>query len=148
MPWSQYAAYFTHKFWNDHVYEGDPDLAKKDAENIYQRRSREDTEKLEQRREEEDDGTIHEPRDWITNTVLEMDLHAIRCLIGEVMQRQPDYAAGPHKRFTSKGSYAYWERKGQRARRYGPAQFQYGVQQEQSEGAGGLYKIHHFEGVV
>ena len=119
MAWSQYSAYFTQKFWTDHVYEGNPDQAKKDAENIYQR------------------------REVTVSSVLEMDLHAIRCLVGEVTRRQAEYAGGGL--FTSENSYAYWERKGKRAKRKGPARFRYGVRKEAGDA---LYKIHHFDGVM
>lgn len=124
MSWAHFSGYFTAKFWSDHVYEGDQQLAKKDAERIYMR------------------------RDVSVSSVLEMDLHALRCLVGEVTRRQAEYAAEPAGEFTSEGSYAYWERRLKRARRFGPSHFRYGVRKEAAEGAGGLYKIHHFGGVV
>jgi hypothetical protein len=63
--------------------------------------------------------------------------------MGEITKRQSEYAAKPQGIFTSVQSFAYWERRGQRARRLGPAQFLYGVKNEN-----GFYKIHHFDGVV
>jgi hypothetical protein len=119
MPWAQFSGYFTEKFWKDHVYEGDEAQAKRDAEEIYQR------------------------RDVGVSSVLEMSLHAIRILVGEVTRRQGEYAGNAQGIFTSEKSFAYWERKGKRARRRGPAQFKYAVQRED-----GVYKIHHFDGVV
>jgi hypothetical protein len=120
MPWAQFSTYFTEKFWKDHVYEGDEDQAKRDAEAIYQR------------------------RDVDVSSVLEMSLHAIRILVGEVTRRQAEYAgAAPRTIFTSESSFSYWERKGKRAKRKGPAQFRYAVRRED-----GVYKIHHFDGVV
>jgi hypothetical protein len=119
MPWAQFSGYFTEKFWKDHVYEGSEEQAKRDAEEIYQR------------------------RDVGVSSVLEMSQHAIRILVGEVTKRQTDYAGDASGIFTSKGSYAYWERKGKRAKRRGPAQFKYAVKHED-----GTYKIHHFDGVV
>jgi hypothetical protein len=120
MSWAQFSGYFTEKFWKDHVYEGDESQAKRDAEEIYQR------------------------RDVDVSSVLEMSLHATRILVGEVNRRQAEYAAaGPRVIFTSDGSFAYWERKGKRAKRKGPAQFKYAVKHED-----GVYKIHHFDGVV
>lgn len=119
MPWAQFSWYFTEKFWKDHVYEGDEQQAKRDAEEIYQR------------------------RDVSVSSVLEMSLHAIRILVGEVTRRQEEYAANSAGAFTSEQSFAYWERKGKRARRRGPAQFKYGVKLEDA-----VYKIHHFDGVV
>lgn len=121
MPWAQFASYFTEKFWSDHVYEGDEAQAKKDAERVYQR------------------------RDVSVSSVLELDLHAIRCLVSEINARQSEYAANPRAIFTSNGSYAYWERKKKRAKRLGPAQFRYVVKKESGSE---LYKIHHFDGVV
>src|SRR6516225_8599901 len=115
MPWAQYSTYFTEKFWKDHVYEGDETEAKRDAEAIYQR------------------------RDVTVSSVLELDRHAVRMLVGEVNRRQVEYANGGI--FTSKDSFAYWERKGKRAKRRGPAQFNYAVREED-----GVYKIHHFDG--
>src|SRR4051812_27436466 len=119
MPWAQFSGYFTEKFWKDHVYEGDDDLAKRSAEEVYLR------------------------RDVSVSTVLEMDAHAIRILVGEVTRRQAEYAGAPHENFTSETSFAYWQRKGKHAKRNGPARFRYGVRQED-----GVYKIHHFAGVV
>jgi hypothetical protein len=120
MSWAQFSGYFTEKFWKDHVYEGDESQAKRDAEEIYQR------------------------REVDVSSVLELSLHAIRILVGEVTRRQGEYAtAEPRKIFTSQSSFAYWERKGKRAKRYGPSQFRYAVKQED-----GVYKIHHFDGVV
>ena len=119
MSWSQYSGYFTEKFWKDHVYEGDADLAKRDAERVYLR------------------------RDVRVSTVLEMGLHAIRVLVGEVTRRQPEYAGDANGTFTSETSFDYWERKGKRARRLGPAHFRYAVRHED-----GVYKVHHFDGVV
>ena len=119
MPWAQYSTYFTEKFWKDHVYEGNESQAKRDAEEIYQRRN------------------------VSISSVLELDPHAIRILVGEVTRRQPEYAANPHDTFTSAQSSAYWERRLKRAKRMGPAQFQYGVKLED-----GVYKLHHFAGVV
>ena len=117
MPWAQYSTYFTEKFWKDHVYEGDETEAKRDAEAIYQR------------------------RDVTVSSVLELDRHAVRMLVGEVNRRQVEYANGGI--FTSNDSFAYWERKGKRAKRRGPSQFNYAVRHED-----GVYKIHHFDGVV
>jgi hypothetical protein len=117
MPWAQYSTYFTEKFWKDHVYEGDEERAKGDAEAIYQR------------------------RDVNVSSVLELDRHAVRILVGEVNRRQAEYANGGI--FTSEDSFAYWERKGKRAKRYGPSQFNYAVRQED-----GVYKMHHFDGIV
>jgi hypothetical protein len=117
MPWAQYSGYFTEKFWKDHVYEGNESQAKGEAEAIYQR------------------------RDVNVSSVLELDRHAVRILVGEVNRRQGEYAAGGI--FTSQDSFAYWERKGKRAKRRGPSQFNYAVRQED-----GVYKIHHFDGVV
>jgi len=119
MPWAQFSTYFTEKFWKDHVYEGDEQQAKRDAEEIYQR------------------------RDVSVSSVLEMSLHAVRILVGEVTRRQPEYAGNAQAIFTSENSFAYWERKGKRARRLGPTQFRYGVKHED-----GVYKIQHFDGVV
>jgi hypothetical protein len=119
MSWAQFSGYFTQKFWKDHVYEGSERLAKRDAEEIYQR------------------------RDVSVSSVLEMDRHAIRVLVGEITRRQPEYAAAPNAIFTSQHSFAYWERRLKRAKRMGPAQFRYGVRYED-----GVYKIHHFDGVV
>lgn len=122
MPWAQYSGYFTDKFWSDHVYEGDEAQAKKDAERIYQR------------------------RDVSVSSVLELDIHAIRCLVAEVKKRQTEYAsAAPRSIFTSEGSYSYWERKSKRAKRLGPAQFRYAVKQEAGETQ---FKIHHFDGIA
>jgi hypothetical protein len=117
MPWAQYSMYFTEKVWKDHVYEGDERQAKGDAEAIYQR------------------------RDVNVSSVLELDRHAVRILVGEVNRRQAEYAAGGI--FTSQNSFAYWERKGKRAKRFGPSLFKYAVRHED-----GVYKIHHFDGVV
>lgn len=119
MSWAQFSGYFTEKFWKDHVYEGSESQAKRDAEEIYQR------------------------RDVSVSSVLEMDPHAIRILVGEVTRRQQEYAANPQQIFTSEKSFAYWERRLKRARRMGPAQFRYAVRID-----GGIYKIHHFDGVV
>ncbi|HEX4592203.1 MAG TPA: hypothetical protein VH120_19875 [Gemmataceae bacterium] len=119
MSWAQFSGYFTEKFWKDHVYEGNEDQAKRDAEEIFQR------------------------RDVNVSSVLQLGPHAIRVLVGEVTQRQDEYAGNPAGIYTSWGQYAYWERSGKRARRYGPSQFQYAVRME-----GGVYKIHHFDGVV
>jgi hypothetical protein len=119
MSWAQFSGYFTEKFWKDHVYEGDEDLAKRDAEQIYQR------------------------RDVTVSSVLEMSLHAIRILVGEVTRRQKEYAGNANGVFTSESSFSYWERKGKRAKRRGPSQFDYAVRHED-----GAYKIHHFDGVV
>lgn len=119
MSWSQYAGYFTEKFWKDHVYEGDESQAKRDAEQIYQR------------------------RDVSVSSVLEMGPHAIRVLVGEITRRQAEYAANAAAIFTSVQSFAYWERRGKRAKRMGPAQFRYAVRKEE-----GTYKIHHFDGVT
>lgn len=121
MPWAQYSSYFTDKFWSDHVYEGDQEQAKKDAERIYQR------------------------RDVSVSSVLELDMHAIRCLVAEVNKRQSEYAAAePRALFTSEGSYSYWERKSKRAKRRGPSQFRYAVKQDSGEKQ---FKIHHFDGI-
>jgi uncharacterized small protein (DUF1192 family) len=117
MSWAQFSGYFTEKFWKDHVYEGDEDQAKRDAEQIYQR------------------------RDVDVSSVLEMNLHAIRILVGEINRRQAEYA--PRQIFTSDDRFAYWERKGKRAKRRGPAQFRYAVKFED-----GVFKIHHFDGVI
>ncbi len=119
MPWAQFSASFTEKFWKDHVYEGDEEFAKRDAENIYLR------------------------RDVEVSSVLEMSLHAIRILTGEIARRQGEFTGSPNGIFTSEKSFAYWERKGKRAKRLGPSQFRYAVKRED-----GLYKIHHFDGVV
>jgi hypothetical protein len=119
MSWSQFSGYFTQKFWKDHVYEGDESQAKRDAEEIYQRRN------------------------VTVSSVLEMDPHAIRILMGEITRRQEEYAADPQAIYTSAQSIAYWERRLKRAKRLGPSQFQYGVRMED-----GVYKIHHFDGVV
>jgi len=119
MSWAQFSGYFTEKFWKDHVYEGSESQAKRDAEEIYQR------------------------RDVTVSSVLEMDPHAIRILVGEITKRQAEYAANPQAIYTSVQSFAYWERRGKRARRMGPSQFLYGVKNEN-----GVYKIHHFDGVV
>jgi hypothetical protein len=73
-----------------------------------------------------------------------MNLHAIRILVGEINRRQAEYAAAPPRSlFTSDDRFAYWERKGKRAKRRGPAQFRYAARFED-----GVYKIHHFDGVV
>ena len=119
MGWAQFAGYFTEKFWKDHVYEGDESQAKGDAERIYQR------------------------RDVGVSSVLEMGLHAIRILVGEIKRRQEEYAANAAAIYTSETSFAYWERVGKRAKRRGPAQFHYAVKLEE-----GAYKIHHFDGIV
>lgn len=119
MPWSQFSGYFTQKFWKDHVYEGGTDQAKRDAEEIYLR------------------------RDVLVSTVLEMRLHAIRVLVGEVTRRQAEYGDARDGVFTSETSFSYWERKGKRAKRLGPAQFRYAVRLED-----GVYKIHHLAGVL
>jgi uncharacterized small protein (DUF1192 family) len=117
MSWAQFSGHFTEKFWKDHVYEGDEDQAKRDAEEIYQR------------------------RDVDVSSVLELDRHAVRILVGEINRRQAEYAGGGI--FTSDGSFTYWERKGKRAKRRGPSQFRYAVRRED-----GVYKMHHFDGVV
>jgi len=119
MPWAQFSGYFTDKFWKDHVYEGDEEFAKRDAENIYMR------------------------RDVDVSSVLEMSLHAIRILVGEIMRRQSEYSATPVRIFSSEKAFVYWERKGKRAKRLGPSQFLYGVKLEES-----VYKIHHFAGIA
>src|SRR4051794_7549311 len=106
MPWAQFSSYFTEKFWKDHVYEGGEHFAKKDAEAIYMR------------------------RDVDVSSVLELSLHAIRILVGEVTRRQGEYAGSPPRTiFMSEDRFAYWERQGKRAKRYGPSQFQYAVTQ-------------------
>jgi hypothetical protein len=117
MPYAHFSGYFTEKFWDDHVYEGE-ELAKKQAEQVFQR------------------------RDVAVSTVLQMDRHALRSLVAEVMQRQAEYAAAPRDTFVSRGQYAYWERSGKRAKRQGPSRFRYGVKKD-----GDAYKIHHFDGV-
>ncbi len=119
MPWAQFSGYFTEKFWKDHVYEGDETQAKRNAEEVFQR------------------------RDVGVSSVLEMGLHAIRILAGEIKRRQGDYSGNSAGVFTSEGSFAYWERSGKRAKRQGPSKFEYGVKSED-----GAYKIHHFGGVV
>jgi len=118
MAYSQYSNYFTYKFWSDHVYEGD-ELAKKEAERVFQR------------------------RDVGVSTVLQMDRHALKSMVSEVISRKDEYAADPAAIFTSESSYAYWERTGKRAKRKGPSQFRYAVRNED-----GVYKVHHFDGVV
>ncbi len=118
MAYAQYSNYFTYKFWSDHVYEGD-ELAKKEAERVFQR------------------------RDVGVSTVLQMDFHALKCMVSEVISRKADYQADADGVFTSQGSYAYWERTGKRAKLKGPAQFRYAVRLED-----GSYKIHHFDGVI
>ena len=75
------------------------------------------------------------------SSVLELGRHAVRILVGEVNRRQTEYAEGGI--FTSDDSFAYWERKGKRAKRKGPSQFNYATKEED-----GVYKIHHFDGVV
>lgn len=119
MPWAQFSGYFTEKFWTDHVYEGSEEQAKRSAEEIYQR------------------------RDVSVSSVLEMDLHAIRILCGEVKRRQSEYQANPQAIQTSETTFAYWERRGKRAKRRGPSQFRYAVKLQD-----GAYKMHHFDGVV
>jgi len=118
MAYSQYSNYSTYKFWSDHVYEGD-ELAKKEAERVFQR------------------------RDVGVSTVLQMDRHALKSMVSEVISRKDEYAADPAAIFTSESSYAYWERTGKRAKRKGPFQFRYAVRNED-----GVYKVHHFDGVV
>lgn len=122
MPWAQYSAYFTEEFWKRHVYDGPPDLIKKAAERIYQW------------------------RDVDVNTII--DIHAVRCLAAEVQQRQPAFAANPAAEFESRDAFEYWERRGQRARRNGPARIRYAVRKDATASVGGLYQISHFAGVV
>ncbi len=117
MGYAQYSGSITRKFWSDHVYEGEQH-AKKEAEETFQR------------------------RDVSVSTMLQMGTHALRMLAGEVNNRQAEYGANPANEFTSRGSYEYWERKGKRATKEGPAQFRYNVRLED-----GVYKIHHFAGV-
>jgi len=118
MPYAQYSGTFTYKFWSDHVYEGAADKAKKDAERVFQ------------------------GRDVEISTVLQLDLHAIKVLIGEITKKQGEYAEAPQDIFTSNGSYTYWERSGKRAKRKGLDVFRYAVRKED-----GVYKMHHFDGV-
>jgi hypothetical protein len=72
-----------------------------------------------------------------------MGQHAIRILVGEIKRRQAEYQGAPAAIYTSETEFEYWERKGKRAKRFGPAKFKYGVKKED-----GVYKIHHFDGVV
>jgi hypothetical protein len=118
MHYVQYCMYFTEKFWRDHLYASE-ERGKRHAEEVFQR------------------------RDVSVSSVLQVTRHSIRVLVGEVKRRQGEYRANPRELFVSEPSFEYWERKGKRARRLGPAKFRYAVKHED-----GVYKIHHFDGVV
>lgn len=117
--------YFTYKFLTDHVeLRGrslDKGPAKKKAEVRYQIRS------------------------VPVNTLLCLwDKDLIR-LAGEVRRRQQEYADNPGGLFVSEAAYAYFERRGKRAKEYSPRHFRYAVRREHPKG---LYKIHHLDGMV
>lgn len=117
--------YFTYKFLHDHVEtlgaHDDVREAKKKAERRYQARS------------------------VAVNTLLCLWPKDLIRLVGEISSRQAEYEANPNGLFTSEAAYSYYEREGKRAREYGPRRFAYAVRREQG---GGLYKMHHLQGMT
>jgi hypothetical protein len=137
MPWSEFADAFTHKFWDDHVYEGDDIQAKRSAEEIFLRRDKSNS----------------------ASTLLLMPRHAVRILADEVRHRQAEFRADydkyraavdaglkplPIPPYQSQGAFAYLRRDQGTKRAYtgGPARFQYSVQKGPDE----RFRIHHFAG--
>ena len=116
-------AFFTSKFWKDHVFVGN-DMQKKKAETVFQRRSVQ------------------------VSSVICLTRAELVKLAGEIHQRQAEFAkGGPHSKYTSKLVVDMWTRGGTKPRDQQTAShkksvFKFAVRKQTS----GTFAVHHFDG--